>query len=295
FTQKNTWNFGGKFINNNVGVRWRSLSIKRRVEMDVKETFNWNTIDSRRLRGGPDMKYNANFETDIALSTDRAKKTVFKLDYNGRHFIQQETQYNEIHPSVIFRLGNHFLITGQLNYAWNKDDLQYVNSIEPAEQGVEKDTYIMGRMDQKTYGLTLNLQMNITPDFSIQYYGSPFTSVATYDQFKAAADTESPRYSDRFSKFESQEIHYEEGRYHVNSEGQNFSFKDPNFSFNEFRSNLVDHWEYLPGSTLHFVWEHNRSNNDEIYYAGWGNNLDKLFKLPASNTFMMKINYWFNL
>lgn len=295
FTQKNTWNFGGKFINNNIGVRWRSLSIQKRVEMDVKETFNWNTIDSRRLRGGPDVKYNSNFETEVALSTDRAKKTVFKLNYKGRHFVQQETQYNEIHPSMIFRLGNHFLITGQLNYAWNKDDLQYVNSIDPAEQDVDKVTYIMGRMDQKTYGLTLNLQMNITPDFSVQYYGSPFTSVASYDQFKAAADTQSPRYSDRFSRFENQEIRHENDRYYVDSESQSFSFKDPNFSFNEFRSNLVARWEYLPGSTLHFVWEHNRSNNDEMYNAGWGNNLDRLFKLPASNTFMMKINYWFSL
>lgn len=295
FTQKNTWNFGGKFVNNNIGVRWRSLSIQRRVEMDVKETFNWNTIDSRRLRGGPDVKYNPNFETELALSTDRAKKTVFKLNYKGRHFIRQETQYNEIHPSMIFRLGNHFLITGQLDYAWNKDDLQYVNSIALTEQGVDKVAYIMGRMDQKTYGLTVNVQMNITPDLSVQYYGSPFTSVASYDQFKAAADTQSPRYVNRFSRFENHEIRYENERYYVDNESQGFSFKDPDFSFNEFRVNLVARWEYLPGSTLHFVGEHNRSNNDEMYHAGWGNNLDRLFKLPASNTFMMKVNYWFSL
>lgn len=293
-TQKNTWNYGGRAINNNVAIRWRSLSTKRRFEMDVKETFNWNTIDSRRLRGGPDIRYNSNYETNIALNTDRAKRVVFKLNYNGRHFVDQETGYNEIHPSVNFRIGNHILMTGQLNYAWNKDNLQYVGAVAPISSG-DKATYIMGRMKQETYGLTLNLQANITPDISIQYYGSPFTSVAKYDGFKLAADTRSHRYAERFLEIKDNEISYDAGNYMVDTDNQTLSFRDPNFSFNEFRSNLVFRWEYLPGSTMHFVWEHNRSNQDDRYYPGWGNNLDRLFGLSAANTFMMKVNYWFNL
>src|SRR5690606_38017097 len=68
-TQKNIWNYDGKAINNDVAIRWRSLSTQHRFEMDIKETFNWNTVDSRRLRGGPDMKYNSNFETAIDVGT----------------------------------------------------------------------------------------------------------------------------------------------------------------------------------------------------------------------------------
>src|SRR5690606_17007239 len=294
-TQKNVWNYGGKSINNDVAIRWRSLSIKRRFEMDIKETFSWNTIDSRRLRGGPDMRYNSNFETNVAFSTDRAKRTVFKLDYNGRHFLDQETGYNEIHPSMIFRLGNHILMTGQLNYAWNKDELQYVSTIGASGSWANKPSYVMGRMKQETYGLTLKLQMNVAPDISIQYYGSPFTSVAKYDKFKLATDTQSPSFSNRFSEFLDSEISYDTGNYAVSREGNTMTFKDPNFSFNEFQSNLVARWEYLPGSTIYLVWEHNRSNQDDIYQPGWGNNLDRMFGMSAVNTFMMKINYWFNL
>jgi hypothetical protein len=294
-TQKNVWNFGGKPTNNGVALRFRSLTIKRRFEMDLKETYNWNTVDSRRLRGGPDMRYNSNFQTNVAFSTDRAKKVVFKLNYDGRHFLDQETSYNEIRPSMIFRLGNHFLVTGQLNYAWNKDDLQYVNTIATSGSGVDNSAYIMGRMKQETYGLTLNLQMNITPDFSIQYYGSPFTSVAKYDKFKVSADTRSHNFTERFSEFKNNEISYNAGNYTVDRDGNTMSFKDPNFSFNEFRSNLVARWEFLPGSTMHFVWENRRSNRDDVYYPGWGSNLDRIFGLSATNTFMMKINYWFSL
>lgn len=289
-TQKNVWNYGGNAVNNDVALQWRSLSIKKRIEMDIKETFNWNTIDSRRLRAGPDMRYNANFESNIALSTDRAKKVVFKLNYNGRHFLNQETGYNELSPSAVFRLGNHILMTGQLNYAWNKDELQYVSTV--ADAGT---AYIMGRMKQQTYGLTLKLQLNVTPDFSMQYYGSPFSSIAKYDRFKQAADTRSSIYEARFSAFQPTEISYQDGNYTVERGNKRLSFKDPDFTFNEFRSNLVARWEFLPGSTMHLVWEHNRSNRDDVYHPGWGNNLDRIFGLAATNTLMMKVNYWFSL
>ncbi len=91
------------------------------------------------------------------------------------------------------------------------------------------------------------------------------------------------------------EIGYADGTYQINSEGRQASFKNPDFSFNEFRSNLVARWEYLPGSTLYFVWEHRMSNRDNRMVSGWGNNLDRMFGLPATNTFMLKMNYWFNL
>lgn len=294
-TQKNVWNYGGKPTNNGIALRWRSLSIKKRFEMDVKATYSWNTVDSRRLRGGPDMRYNPNFETNAIVNTDRAKKVVFKLNYIGRHFLGQETSYNELRPSMIFRLGNHILLTGQFNYARNTDDLQYVNTLSPSAGVLDSSAYIMGRMKQETYGLTLNLQMNITPDFSIQYYGAPFTSVAKYDQFKLAGNTRSANYNQRFSEFKPDEISYAAGSYQANRGGNTLLFKDPNFSFNEFRSNLVARWEYLPGSTMHLVWEHTRSNRDDRYQPGWGSNLDRILGLAATNTFMMKINYWFSL
>lgn len=276
-TQRNVWNYGGDAINNDVALRWRSLSIAHRIEMDIKETFSWNTVDSRRLRGGPDLRYNANFETNVSLSTDRAKRVVYKLIYDGRHYLDEETGYNQVHPGIIFRIGNHMRLTGQFDYAWNHDDLQYVSSMPPvaANGGT---TYVMGRMKQQTYGVTMNMQVNVTPDISIQYYGSPFTSVASYDNFKLAAATRSRNFSDRFLPL---------------ADGQ-LTFPDPDFSFNELRSNLVARWEYFPGSTLYLVWQHNRSSHDNSYHPGWESNLDRLFALPATNAFMMKINYWFS-
>lgn len=294
-TQKNVWNYGGTAINNDVALRFRSFSIKKRFEMDIKEAFSWNTVDSRRLRGGPDMKYNNNLETTVSMNTDRAKPIMLKMEYYGRHYLDQATGYNEIRPSAVFRSGNHWRFTGQLNYGNNRDALQYVASIQPNNEPHASTTYMLGRMKQQTYGLTLNVQYNLSPDLAIQYYGSPFTSIATFDEFKIAKNTASKNYDDRFVPLEDSQLMLQGDRYNVKFQGEDLDFKNPNFSFNELRSILVTRWEYLPGSTMYLVWEHNRSNRTGNYYAGWANNIDRMFGLDAANTIMFKINYWFAL
>lgn len=153
----------------------------------------------------------------------------------------------------------------------------------------------MGSMDQKTYGLTLKMQLNLTPDFSIQYYGSPFTSIARYDQFKLAANTLSSDYKDRITMLDPQKIRYENGHYIAEHEGRGIIFPNPDFSFNEFRSNLVVRWEYLPGSTIYLVWEHQRSERENRFFPGWGNNIDRLTGMAGGHTIMMKINYWIGM
>jgi len=291
-TQRNVWNYGGKSMDNNLGVRFRSLTIKRRIEMDLKEAFSWNTIDSRMLRGGYDLRYNPNFTHTFSMNSDRAKRVYLKIDYDGKHFLDGETRYNEIRPSLTFRIGNHLHLVTQFNYAWNKDNLQYVATVIDPDQNAEAESYIMARMRQETYGFTFRLQGNITPDLSIQYYGSPFTSVAQYDRFKFATNTLASKYADRFQEFTSEEISASEGLYNISNPKASGSFTDPNFSFNEFRSNLVARWEYKPGSTLYLVWEHNRSGRMPVYQPGWGSNIDQIWGIAPTNTFMLKANYW---
>lgn len=297
-TQKNQWNYGGTPFSNDVALRWQSMTMKR-YEVDMKETFVWNRLDSRLLRGGPDMRLNPYFQTSVKVNTDKAQRMMFMLKYEGNHNLDGYNRFNTLMPSLTFRLGNHVYLSGQVDYAWNTDDMQYVGTLKSSAASSDRHNsspvYLMGHMDQKTYGVTMRLQVNVTPDISIQFYGSPFTSTAKFSDFKEAADTKSSTYDKRFHVFSGDELSFADGTYHIKREGREASFKNPDFSFNEFRSNLVARWEYLPGSTLYFVWEHRMSNQESRRIGGWGNNLDRMFGLPATNTFMLKMNYWFNL
>jgi len=292
-TQLNQWNYGGKVLGNSLALGWRTMLFNR-YEANITQTYGLNKVDTRRLRGGEDIYFGEWYSPVITLNTDKAKRISFTMQYSGDYNLSGDYSLNSFSPSLSLRLGNHVLFTGKFTYARNFDNLQYV-SIVPLTQS--DPVYIVGKMNQKTYGLTINLKINITPDISLQWYGAPFTSTASYSDFKKAMNPESRLRKDRFHTFStvSNEISLSDGRYTVQNDAGNYSFSNPDFNFNEFRSNLVARWEYLPGSTIYFVWGHSMSNRSGNYMSGWNHNLDRMFGLPSTNVFMVKLNYWFNL
>ena len=62
-----------------------------------------------------------------------------------------------------------------------------------------------------------------------------------------------------------------------------------------FRSNVVFRWEYMLGSTLFLVWQHNRSDFNSVPNFDFTTNLGSIFTAPATNTFVVKLNYWLSL
>ncbi|MDR0349132.1 MAG: carbohydrate binding family 9 domain-containing protein [Tannerella sp.] len=289
-SQSNRWDYGGNSYGNSFTLDWKSMWINR-YQLNLKQTCGWNWIHSRRLRGGPDIRFGEWYHVIASFNTDKAKEVIFAFDYSGDYNLHGDYSFNTFSPGLTFRLGKCVYLSGQFNYVRNLDEMQYVSTVL---QDAENPVYLVGDMDQQTCGLTMKLQVNVTPDISIQWYGSPFTSTAKFKAFKQAEDTRSAIRSARFYAFTSEEISWKDHRYEVQTGVDHFSFADPDFSFNEFRSNIVARWEYLPGSTLYFVWEHSMNNSDAFYRSGWGSNLDRMFRLPATNVLMVKLNYWFN-
>jgi len=294
FTQENKWDYGKSALNNFVSFSWTTTFLNR-MQFSIKEIYGWNYITNSMLRGGPDMRFDPYFNTTITFNTDKGKRVMAQISYFGDYNTDGYNHWDKIVPGLTLRLGNHVYVIGELLYHYNRNNLQYVNISK--ENVTQNPKYVMGRMEQKTYGITLKVQANLTPDFSIQFYGSPFTSTGSFEAFKVAADTKSRTYTNKFHDFAPNEITYSDSdrTFFVNREGENYSFRNPDFSFNEFRSNLVARWEYRPGSTLYFVWEHAMSNRDTYHIASWGKNFDRMFGLPSSNVFMIKLNYWFSM
>ena len=292
-SQLNKWNYGGKSFGNSFILSWRSLFMNL-FEANITQNYGWNGVQSRRLRGGPDVRFGESYYTVSSFNTDKSKRVMFMLQHTGDYQLHGDFSFNTIAPSLTLRLGNHVHLTGKFNYAWNKDQVQYVSAI-PLSSRTEP-VYVVGNMNQNTYGLTMKMQVNVTPDISLQWYGAPFTSTAKYNEFKKAVNPESHTRSDRFQPFSPDEISLSpDGKYNISNDVENYTFANPDFNFNEFRSNLVARWEYLPGSTLYFVWEHSMSNRTGGFMPGWDRNLERMFGLPATNVFMVKLNYWFNL
>ena len=291
--QVNKWNFGGQNYESNLAFTARTMFVNL-YQVQLTEKFVWNRLDTRVLRGGPDLRIDPYFSTNIRVNTNTAKRMSGSLQYIGEHNVNGYSLFNSLSPGITLRVGNHIHLSGNFNYQWNTNDMQYVGQAVGQISG--KTYYVTGAMDQQTYGVTLRIQANISPDISIQFYGSPFTSIASYSNFKRNDQTTSQKYGERYHQFVSSEISQTDNdRFTVLENGDHYSFSLPDFSFNEFRSNLVFRWEYLPGSTLYFAWIHSLSNRKNQYVSGWRDNLDTIFDLPSTNTFMVKMNFWFGM
>ena len=73
-----------------------------------------------------------------------------------------------------------------------------------------------------------------------------------------------------------------------------FSDWDPDFNFQEFRSNFVARWEYKTGSNIYFVWTNYRTQlKDEA--PSVFRSLKDVASVKSQNAFMIKVSYWFSL
>jgi hypothetical protein len=151
----------------------------------------------------------------------------------------------------------------------------------------------VGHIDQHTASFTFRTELYLTPELSIQYYGSPYYSVGEYSNFKRVNQ---PHMRDINTRLETIDVSYnpEMNSYSYDRNGETFQFHNPDFSFMQFRSNLVFRWEYKLGSTVYVVWSHDRSGYESTYNS-IGDIAGDLFGIRGSNVIMLKANFWFSL
>lgn len=79
------------------------------------------------------------------------------------------------------------------------------------------------------------MNLSITPDLTLQYYGSPFLATGLFTDLRKATDTLSRLYEQRFHRFGPEELAYSAAaNAYTMSEaggGPQYSFANPDFSF----------------------------------------------------------------
>jgi hypothetical protein len=290
--KSNAWNYGGRGIRNNLDGQFTAM-FSNLWEVSLTESYVLSSLSTRLLRGGPGFRLSPYWENSIVLNSDKSKRVLFRIQNSTLVSTDGITRRFLVKPGITLRLGNHIYIMSELNYTRNTDDFIYVTQ----KKVNESMQYILARIKQQTYNLTFRFNYNITPDISIQYYGSPFISCGSYSDFKRAANANSSDIKNRYHSFTGAEIAYDNssGTYNVTDGINIYSFDRPDFSFREFRSNLVARWEYRPGSTIYLVWENNRRSRDNAYYSSLNHNLNDLFSSGPANLIMIKLSYWFGI
>jgi hypothetical protein len=289
-TQENNWDFGMRHLLSEGSL---DIYLEFLNKWAVNSSLNYTSqaLDTRILRGGPAMLLPAVWFEYLYIRTDPSEKIFF--DFNSSFSVSgnQSGRYYSLQPQVSLMPMNTLKVSMSVNYSRNLNNLQYIGTRSLNGE----NRYILGNITQQTLGMTFRIDYNITPELSVQYYGSPFASVGKYSEFKIVTDPRSSEYSHRYSMLNP----VLNGNNYEVSENNNshidYTFWNPDFNFSQFRSNLVFRWEYRPGSQIYFVWSQDRTNyimpgNNSVYNA-----VSDLRNVYPNNVFLLKMNYWFSM
>jgi hypothetical protein len=224
------------------------------------------------------------------VKTDPSKKLILSFSYSYEGEGNNSASSYELNPSVSIRPINMLRIRLTADYQKNHNRLQYITT----RDYLTEKRYILGTIDQTTLGLTFRADLNLTPEFSIQYYGSPFVSRGTFSEFKRVTNPQAKDYEERFSVFRSPVWNGNSyGLDENNDLAADYFIGNPDFNFHQFRSNLVARWEYRLGSFIYLVWSSERTGRNNSSDVSIGESYRQLREVFPNNIFLIKLNYWF--
>lgn len=294
-----SWNFGGTALGRSpyLGIGGQFLNY---WNFNLGFSYSFRAQSDKATRGGPLRESPQTWNAESFVSTDSRKPVAagFFAGYAGNEYggwgIYSGLDI-AVRPtgSLSFTLTPSFERTHSMGfYVTQRQD-----SLAVATFG---GRYVFSELKQTILDLTLRLDMAVTPNLSLQLWAQPYVSSGDYFGFKELAEPGTFNHL-RYGVDGGSTISYDENSnfYTVDPDGDGpaepFDFLNPDFSTRSLRTNLVLRWEYMPGSTLYLVWNHDRWNSvSDPSFRGL-KEFDKLFDDPAQNTLLVKVNYWLSL
>lgn len=289
--QRHHWSFGGENLKDEFDTHFR-FRTKNYWTFDFDLDRTYNEIDTRQLRGGPSLRIDGNTSGEIFIQTNKSRDLNFSAGVDFTRYDDKITSENEYTFIFNWLINNCITISSHTEFSTGIDNSQYVFQKWVNEQ----KEFIVGKIDRQTIYTTLRAEYFISPELSLQYYGSPYASIGKYLDYRKVEDSKSRDLNERYSFLNV--IENEEGKYLYDDENNlvhDFADSNPDFNFQEFSSNFVARWEYKTGSTLYFVWTNTRSRYEDVYNSSIFNSFNDIMKVKPQNAFMIKLSYWFSL
>ncbi|OJJ23082.1 hydrolase [marine bacterium AO1-C] len=246
------------------------------------------------LQGGPRIYLPDQYGVWWGIGTDNRKKIFMNVD--GWTKTGREGSYYLLSGGfkLTYQPLNQLSVSIAPRYTAIQDQLQYNTRVNYETNA----RFITSKLHQETFSVALRLNYSINPNLSIQYYGQPFITTGRYFQLNYVVNPLVENQQEQLAFYNDHQLFFDHqtNAYNVdeNEDGiSDYSFANPDFSFAQFRSNLVLRYEYKPGSEVFLVWSQGITN-----FAAPQENLarsftEQIFDQQPENTFLIKFTYRF--
>ena len=282
--QQHDWNFGGENTLDLLQLEGQS-TFTNLWTLQANLTHAFYVLDIRQLRGGPALRKDPHSMAGFLWSTNTAKNYSLGI---GMDRTWSDNGLSHAYDALFnfqLKFNGRFIITSNTFFEKVTENNQFVPS--PTRN-------IAGNIKYQTVYTTLRAEYFVTPELSIQYYGSPYSSIGYFDKIYLVKDAHA---SDPEVRYKELTYFTDDPDYQYYAETNNgnvtlWKINHPDFNFQEFRSNFVVRWEYKAGSTAYFVWTHGRSHYEDLYRPNVVEQFRGLGDAAGQNAFTVKWSYW---
>jgi len=261
------WTTDGLGISRNIGL-FANVRFTNFWNVFVNRGHNFAHYDDLEARGGPPVARAAGDYFGMGIGSDSRKQ------YGGALRIQHEHDESggwewTIAPETRFQISSRLVGSVGAEYRSGLDSEQWIKNLD-TDGDKKDDQYVFGRLRRHVVSITGRTTYSFSRDMTLEAYLQPFVAEGNYTNIGRLAQPKS---------FTFTPVTLDD---------------NPDFNRKSVRGTIVLRWEYVRGSTLFAVW--NVSTSDEAARKGifspW-HDLGGAFGAPGTNTFAIKLSYWF--
>lgn len=297
------WNPDGDLVNKGFGFG-SSAVLKNLWKVRGELSFSGGMINDRMTRGGPAGYMPAMVDLELGIQTDASK--VLSGGFNGRFREDVTGEFDIVLGfSAAWQPKTNLRLTFAPEVVLQMDNDQYITArTDPWATATYGTRYIFSDIDQTLFGAAIRANWTFSPRLSLETFLRPYFVTGDYYNFKQFT---TPREFE-FDLFEQVgvlpddqqgrigSIRYEEGMYRLDPDASGpapeIAFQNPDFSFASLQGNAIVRWEYRPGSTFYFVWQHQKSDYLNQVETSLFDRSSDLLNVQPTNIFMVKVSYW---
>jgi hypothetical protein len=223
--------------------------------------------DDVDTRGGPPILFPTAGFVNVFVDSDSRKQWGGGLHVFAFHDAVGGYAF-QLGPNIRVKPSQRLLGSVGVELTSALDSAQWIKNIDADGDGIDDNVY--GTLRRHEINITTRATYSFTRDMTLEAYLQPFVAVGNYVDVRKLA---------RPKSFDFRPVTLDD---------------DPDFNKKSVRGTIVLRWEYMRGSTLFAVW--NLATSDEGARKGifspWSD-LGGAFGAPGTNTFAIKLSYWF--
>jgi hypothetical protein len=217
-------------------------------------------FSDQRTRGGPLVRTQSSWSSDLSLGSDERKRFFFTFDSHLEGG-EEESYVRGAGVSLNYRPAANLSLSVGPYVQRSHDEHQYV---APDEGGD-----VFGELEQRSFEISTRVDWTLSPRLSFQLFLQPFLASGDYHDLHALARARSADYTPYAG-----------------------TVSEPDFNFRSVRGSAVVRWEFRPGSALYVVWNENRADVAPTGDFRFRRDLRAISTAPSHDVVLVKLSYW---